>query len=677
MKLIGALTQAGATAAKKAPFYSSVDEALAAVKRPKGTGAEFFTELTKQAGVKKAEIADRKLEQAFKAKGKMTKEEAQQVLADNPPPNLREKVYDESTAIDEDVLREMVSQEMFGVPYSSIGFSGARHRQISDEVYKRMEADNGTKFGKYKTEGGENYREILLKLPSTRPNASNYTDPAKYDADLRAYNASGQSDYYGSHFPEDSNIIAHMRVQDRKGANGEKILHVEEIQSDLHQAGRKRGYRNAEALDAIELESKAITEERKNLVAELSAQETQNGFVSLENQKKWDKFKEKEYSFNQKNREFYDQVQDAPFKKNWYELSMKRLLNYAADNGYDSIAITPGKAQIDRYEEALRKNIDSLEYEPFINDDGKQMFEVAGFKNNKQVFSQEDVTPEQLQELMGKDTAQKISEGFGESLAQERPMRPDWKRIQSSDLSIGGEGMKGFYDKMLPDYLNSFGRPYGAQVGQIGIRDPNAPSSATRYAIVRDADNNYRLQDTHTEQFALPEIYKSSAEAESAIDDKINRSLKLHNFPITPEMRESIKQKGLPLYQQVGIPTAGAGAASQMLEPEEEAGLATGGVVKSAIKQAHLAKLAKMREEMTPRAEAVKALIAKDENSYLRDVTPNSLTNESIEQEIARIKARAEASKPEVKKARGGFVNMSSNKDTMFLELSNKKLKRK
>jgi hypothetical protein len=100
-------------------------------------------------------------------------------------------------------------------------------------------------------------------------------------------------------------------------------------------------------------------------------------------------------------------------------------------------------------------------------------------------------------------------------------------------------------------------------------------------------------------------------------------------------------------------------------------------MINSAIKQAHLAKLAKLREEMTPRAEAVKALIAKDQNSYLRDVTPNSLTNAEIEAEIARMKARAEATQPEVKKAKGGRVRMTTNRDTMFMELSNKKLKRK
>jgi hypothetical protein len=171
------------------------------------------------------------------------------------------------------------------------------------------------------------------------------------------------------------------------------------------------------------------------------------------------------------------------------------------------------------------------------------------------------------------------------------------KKLSGIDLQIGGEGMKGFYDKMLPDYLNTYGKPYGAQV-QL---------------------NAYQLD--------LP---------------KEARTVPLHTFPITPEMRESIKQKGLPLYQQVGIPTVGTGAASQMVEqkaPEqEEPEYSKGG---SIAKQAALAKLKQMRGEMAPRAEAIKNIIARDQNSYLRDVVPNSLTNPEIEAEIQRMAAKA------------------------------------
>jgi hypothetical protein len=305
---------------------------------------------------------------------------------------------------------------------------------------------------------------------------------------------------------------------------------------------------------------------------------------------------------------------------------MKRLLNYAADNGYDSIAITQGAEQAKRYD--LSKQLSEVMYDPSTG------YLIGRDHNGKMVVAQQGITTEKLPDYIGKEGAQKILETPVDDAGIHA--------LTGADLSFGGEGMKGFYDKMLPDYLNAFGKPYGAQVGQI-----QAP-------IKHELEGLRRMAGMAEEP-----------------------PLTLHNFPITPEMRESIKQKGLPLYQQVGIPTAGAGAASQALQPEEEQGLSGGGIVNSAIKQAHLAKLAKLRQEMAPRAEAVKALIARDENRYLGDVVPNSLTNPEIESEIARMKARAEASQPEVKEAKGGVVRMTKNRDAMFMELSNKKLKRK
>jgi hypothetical protein len=566
-----------------------VDEALAAIKRPKGTGAEFYTELTKQAGVKKAELADRKLEQAFKAKGKMTKEEAQQVLKENPPPQLKEKVYDESTAIDEDDLREMVSQEMFGVPYSTIGFSGARHRQISDEVYRRMEMDNGTTYGQYKTPNGENYREILLKLPSERPYAGNYSDPAKYDADLKAYNASGKGDYQSSHWKDDANVLAHMRVQDRKGANGEKILHVEEIQSDWHQAGRKKGYKTGkEEQDYVDylsnLELRAKNEAKQDFISEGVAEDKAEVMASRlakrlaeDPRHLADYFgadvKAKQMELNKARVDARSAIPDAPFKKNWHELAMKRLLNYAADNGYDSIAITQGAEQAKRYD--LSKQLSEVMYDPSTG------YLIGRDHNGKMVVAQQGITTEKLPDYIGKEGAQKILETPVDDAGIHA--------LTGADLSFGGEGMKGFYDKILPDYLNTFGKPYNAQMGTFSI-------PGDRGATVERLGVAGRNLSEMTPQEVI-DFNKMVDEA---------GAIKLHNFPITPEMRESIKQKGLPLYQQIGIPTAGAGAASQMPEQMQE-------------------------------------------------------------QEV----------EPEVKKAKGGRVRMTTNRDTMFMELSNKKLKRK
>ena len=43
-------------------------------------------------------------------------------------------------------------------------------------------------------------------------------------------------------------------------------------------------------------------------------------------------------------------IKDFPFKNNWYELTLKRLIRYAADNGFDAISIPKGKVVQDRYQ---------------------------------------------------------------------------------------------------------------------------------------------------------------------------------------------------------------------------------------------------------------------------------------------------------------------------------------
>ena len=679
MSLIGALkaAKAGEKVRKTAPFYSFVDETLANLKRNKGTGAEFLTEVMKTKGVKPAEIADRKLEQAFKAKGKMTKEEAQQVLADNPPPKHKEKVYDESTAIDEEEIREAVSQEMFGRPYDDI-YKTSEMRRILDEVYKRMDENLGTTHGKWKTPNGENYREILLKLPSTRPDASDYTDPAKYDADLKAYTASGKKDYRTGHWKDDANVLAHMRVQDRVGSNGEKILHVEEIQSDWHQAGRQKGYG-----PQLEEQYRAYYTTPDGQQVDIGFGKTPEEVERMTQAAGWNTMPVK-IETEKTVRQIGEGVPDAPFKKNWHELAMKRLLNYAADNGYDSIAFTPGAEQAKRF--SLSKHIDSIMLTPnqYPNKDTHPYYFKAFDKQGNRV-ADDVVNEDKLIEYIGKEPAQQLLSSQANPLGE--------RMISGANIVTGGEGMKGFYDNMLPNYLNDFGKSYGAKVEMnslpISTRDPKDTSwgggqGDHPFITSQDITDRYdgmvdllRRNDDGGEHTLVGRMLRADSERRIAQElqklDTVNQ-IKLHNFPITPEMRESIKTKGLPLYQQVGIPTAGAGAASQMLEPEEEAGLAGGG---SVAKLAALAKIKKLKEEMTPRADAVKNLIARDQNRYLDDVAPNSLTNPEIEAEIQRMAARAKASQPEVKEAKGGVVRMTKNRDAMFMELSNKKLKRK
>ena len=48
-------------------------------------------------------------------------------------------------------------------------------------------------------------------------------------------------------------------------------------------------------------------------------------------------------------------LKDFPFKNTWYEFTIKRLTRYAADNGFDAIAIPKGELAANRYGQKINK----------------------------------------------------------------------------------------------------------------------------------------------------------------------------------------------------------------------------------------------------------------------------------------------------------------------------------
>ena len=171
------------------------------------------------------------------------------------------------------------------------------------------------------------------------------------------------ANYTSSHFDE-KNILAHTRLTDRIDSDGKKVLFVEEIQSDWHQAGRKSGYK----ADKIELPS---------------------GYTIVENasgnnkpQFMWQVFNEngevagfgptKEAAladFDAVSGSGKNAVPDAPFKKTWHEYAFKRIVRMAAEGGYDRIAWTTGSQQNERFK--LSKFIDRIQYSKSKRDPSK------------------------------------------------------------------------------------------------------------------------------------------------------------------------------------------------------------------------------------------------------------------------------------------------------------------
>lgn len=276
-------------------------------------------------------------------------------------------------------------------------------------------SESPTKFGTYTMPGGKNYREILLTLPSNDINArverfakakgindiqeayAKYAEatsplPSEYslhkmangqwrlartgwhqDLDRLAANSpqwaaqyearrvlgmpvDAAANFTQSHWDE-PNVLAHVRFNDRTDAQGRRVLFIEEIQSDWHQKGRKDGYaspKNAANYTAStrgrprtdgEPQPWAIHDKAGEEVGSEMAKTAEEALA------KWIE------NMNRSSRA----VPDAPFKKTWPTLAMKRMIRWAAENGYDRIAWAPGQVQNDRY--SLEKHIRTLHVE--------------------------------------------------------------------------------------------------------------------------------------------------------------------------------------------------------------------------------------------------------------------------------------------------------------------------
>jgi hypothetical protein len=529
-KVPSLVRKAGQAASKAQPFYSPVDQAIANIMQGKGTGAQMLAELMKTKGVAK-ELKDRPaIKKALEAnkESKVTKADLERLAAENPVAAV---------------------QEM------TIGDSNAKHQ-------------------KWTIPGGENYRELLIKLP-----------------------ANSSQNYRSTHF-EEPNILAHARVSDRVGSNGEKILHVEEVQSDWHQAARDARKNEIKRLMEAEGIDKATASKRvpenfgyaqpeTKRIKGVAQPDEQGGYKVVWEDGTFSGGYSKEgaeaKALEGKSNATSGVVPDAPFKQNWHELVMKRLLDDAARNGYDKVVITPGAEQAKRYN--LSKHINNLQYD--------ELGDLRAFDKEGRMVISQNVAPENLNEFVGEELADKLRLNREKRLEAKKVYREFLKsdapneevdvlykdylshptEYSGLDLEVGGEGMKGFYDQILPSYLNDYGKRYGVQVGtyDMPVGEKMIPDRAG-LGMIRSG-----------EQEVVP----------------------FHSFDITPQMREEITGKGLPLYQAAPV-AIGAGA----MQEEQPTEYAKGGTVKNVLK----AVLPKGQQAVLPAAESAANL-----NKFLAD----------------------------------------------------------
>ncbi|CAK0781388.1 hypothetical protein CCP3SC15_910001 [Gammaproteobacteria bacterium] len=414
------------------------------------------------------------------------------------------------------------------------------YRNLKQEL---EDSKDRTQYATYTLPGGTNYRELLFKFPKeavgfkvyegsqqigpefkTNAEAQKFADDIMFRdnspfSDLSVVSVSATENYNSPHFGnEGTNLLAHVRFDDRVDADGKKVLFVEEVQSDWHQEGREKGYNGPV----------------KEYVAPKNLQEWDDmGYYFGEYNNKWvlhnhngnqgifTYYKDSVSSLDKAEaaalhdlkvvgdptweRQQSKGVPQAPFSKTWDMLVMKRMIRWAAENGYDKVAWTTGKMQADRYN--LATQVKHIAWE--LNDDGTYNI-TAPLPDGRPGIYKEDLKIGEVKDLVGKEITDKILSGEGRK--DPDPGYRDWRYLEGEDLAVGGAGMRQFYDVMLPSNVDKYIKKWGAKVGETKLE------------------------------------YQRGMEQVDGKAQKWMSSETVHSFDVTPTMRESALA-GQPLFQ--------------------------------------------------------------------------------------------------------------------------------
>jgi hypothetical protein len=165
-------------------------------------------------------------------------------------------------------------------------------------------------------------------------------------------------------------------------------------------------------------------------------------------------------------------IKDFPFKNNWYELVLKRLIRYAADNGFDAISIPKAQVIQDRY--SLTRRVNELNITAYFPE--RQEIGIMGRDQNGVTQIDELFSYEKLKKDFGEDTQKNLID-----LASKSEMGDDLKvtelnykaiidkedypkLVLDKEIEFGGEGKARLYNKTIPSFLKKYGKKWNAKV---------------------------------------------------------------------------------------------------------------------------------------------------------------------------------------------------------------------
>lgn len=356
---------------------------------------------------------------------------------------------------------------------------------------------NGTRL-QYTTEGLQNKREIALVVPT-----------------IESWNQ-GDEIHFGD--AGEGRAVAWVRFGDthkikedwtdgegnlHEGAEAlEDVLVIDEIQSKRHQEGREKGYKASpteeETKEIIRREKVANSlrgdkyDFEREMKVKYGSFDFEDIFKSQMTEAERDEWRQYDHDVDEAEAELHE-LKDrfpydpstppvAPFEKNWHELAMKRILRFAAENGYDKVAWTTGEQQAKRYD--IGKEIDHIVK---TDENTYEVYPTSGLMMTLEFDENGMYADEYDREYNGKS----MSDIFGKDLAKRLKEMPVDETLQGDGLRVGYDGMKGFYDDMLPRFMQKYGKKWGVQVGEVTM-----PQLEDGYQTMHAIDINDAMRES-------------------------------------------------------------------------------------------------------------------------------------------------------------------------------------
>lgn len=532
-------------------FLSNAEEAVKGITQEKATPQQWLKMIESRGGLKAGEDKWIGLSEWLKSQDKktITKQEVLDYIGENKI-QIEEVHYMDAENIpmgDNDEWKQIVVQRYGRDVLDAFNFyqgDGGTAIEFADEdkaaeIYRRFQNDYGYNYKLVTPEDGQLYSRLDMywmrqvaeriadygdgqmrinygktinatRLDFTTDGLNNKREIALTVPTIESWNESDNI-----HFGDagQGRAIAWARFGDAViGMNG-KALFIDEIQSKRHQEGREKGYSKRDLFVGArigEYEKRTTESGRKVMSAPVLSSSgeiigritrTSDGWFYGELANGWetsslpseDKIIEQLNILSNR-----DGISAAPFEKNWHELAMKRMLRLAAEEGYDYMVWTTGEQQAERYNigGVVKKIIKSDDY----NIHERTFAIIMNDGNGSQYLTTDEegnVVTTIVEDFRGKN----LSEIFGKELAVRMLTMKEGETIEGEGLRVGGEGMKGFYDEILPRFMNKYAKKWGVQV------------------------------------------------EDKTLYDLGNGPLKVHAIRITPEMRESV-MKGQLMFRE-------------------------------------------------------------------------------------------------------------------------------